>query len=123
VTKKKILVVDDDPVHLLCARELLEAEGYEVQVYGRGLGATEQVMHALPHLVLLDVNMPGLSGEGLARVIRNRPIIGEIPVVLYSSNDEDQLRSASERLGLAGWVCKGDPEGLRRTVTSVIGGP
>ncbi len=121
MTRKTILVVDDDPTHLLCARDLLEADGYEVVVHQYAFGATEKVLVERPDLVLVDVNMPALSGEGLVGVIRNRPRLKELPVVLYSSNDEESLRRTAERLGLRGFVCKGDVEALRTTVARLVG--
>ncbi|HTN51246.1 MAG TPA: response regulator [Anaeromyxobacter sp.] len=116
----KILVVDDDPVHLDCARELLEREGYEVHVHSTAFGATEQVMQLRPDLVLVDVNMPALSGEGLVSVLRRREQTRHVPLYLYSSNDEEALRWAAVRLGIDGYVCKGDVEALRKTVAGAL---
>lgn len=121
MTRAKILVIDDDSTHLLCAKELLEAEGYDVRVHRTAFGATEQVMQQAPDLVLIDVNMPALSGEGLLAVLRGREQTRRVPVLLYSSNDEHALAAAAARLGTRGWVAKGDPEQLRRRVADALG--
>jgi CheY-like chemotaxis protein len=120
VSTPKILVVDDDATHLVCAKELLEAEGYEVRVHGTAFGATEKVLRYEPDLVLVDVNMPALSGEGLVTVLQGRERTRGVRVLLYSSNDEQALREAAERLGIAGYVPKGDPAQLRRKVAAVL---
>jgi CheY-like chemotaxis protein len=112
----RILIVDDDPTHLACARDLLEAEGYAVDVHQSGFGATERLILSRPDLVLIDVNMPALSGEGLVAILRRRVHAAGVRVLLYSSNDEDALRKAATRLEIDGYVCKGDPEELRRKV-------
>jgi CheY-like chemotaxis protein len=112
----RILIVDDDPTHLACARELLEAEGYEVEVHLTAFGATEKFIRTRPDLVLIDVNMPALSGEGLVSILRRRVHAAGVRVFLYSSNDEDALREASRRLEIDGWISKGDPAELRRKV-------
>jgi CheY-like chemotaxis protein len=122
LSARKILIVDDDPLHLSLARELLEAEGYDVHVHATAFGATEKVIHERPDLVLLDVNMPALSGEGLVKVLRGRGLLGATQVLLYSSNDEESLRCAAERLGILGYVCKGDPGDLRRKVACALAG-
>ncbi len=116
-----ILVIDDDEAHLECTRDLLEDEGLRVMVHRGAFGATERVMSAKPALVLLDVNMPALSGEGLARLFHER--FPATAVLLLSSNDEDALRRSAEKVGAAGFVCKGDPADLRRRVRSVLGRP
>lgn len=117
----RILIVDDDPTHLACARELLEAEGYEVEIHPSGFGATERLILSRPDLVLTDVNMPALSGEGLVGILRRRVHAAGVRVLLYSSNDEDALREAAARLDIDGYVCKGDPDELRRRVARVLG--
>ena len=119
----RILIIDDDRLHLATTQELLEEEGYDVITHASGFGATERVLVTRPDLVLLDVNMPALSGEALLPILRNRDSIKATPVVLHSSNDESALRAAATRLGAAGYVCKGDVTGLRRTVARLSGGP
>jgi CheY-like chemotaxis protein len=116
----RILVVDDDATYLTCTRDLLEADGYEVIVHRNGFGATEKVMTERPDLVLLDVNMPALSGEALVGVLRGREQTRGTRILLYSSNDEDTLRRAVDRLGVEGYVCKGDPRQLRLEVARLL---
>ena len=111
-----ILIVDDDETHLACARELLEAEGYRVDVHQSGFGATERMIRSRPDLILVDMNMPALSGEGLISILRKRVHAPGVRVFLYSSNDEDSLRKAAARLEIDGYICKGDPDELRRKV-------
>jgi CheY-like chemotaxis protein len=120
LTAAKILLVDDDTAHLTVTKELLEAEGYDVVVHVGAFGATEKVLIERPALVLVDVNMPALSGEGLVTVLRGRAQTRDTRVMLYSSNDEDALRGAAERLQIAGYVCKGDPGELRRKVARAL---
>ena len=117
----RILIVDDDEMHLACARELLEAEGYEVDVHQTAFGATERLIRSRPDLVLIDMNMPALSGEGLVAILRKRVHAAGVRVFLYSSNDEDALRRAASRLDIDGYVCKGDPDELRRKVGRALG--
>jgi CheY-like chemotaxis protein len=121
MSPKRILIVDDDRTHLLTTQELLEDDGYEVLTHVSGFGATERILVTRPDLVLLDVNMPALSGEALVPILRGRESIKATPVVLHSSNDESALRAAATRLGASGYVCKGDVTGLRRTVARLAG--
>jgi len=112
-TKGRILIIDDDATHLDSTRGILEADGYEVITHEKAFGATNVVRDIEPDLVLLDVNMPGLSGEHLFDIFRANAKTREVPVVFYSSNDEDALRSSVARLGAHGYISKGNPASLR----------
>lgn len=117
----RILIIDDDPTHLESARGILEAEGYEVFTQSQPFGSTNAVIRLQPDLVLLDVNMPALSGDRLAEVLRANEATRDVLVVLHSSNDEDHLRTTARRLGLDGYIFKGNPHTLRAKVAGLIG--
>lgn len=120
--KSKILVVDDDNKHLMTTRELLEMDGHEVIVHNSPFRTTELVKTHKPDLVLLDVNMPALSGDRLCALIRSNGS-QKVPVLFYSSSDEDSLRASVTRFGADGYVCKGDISGLRRKVEHFVKSP
>lgn len=115
--KTRILIIDDDAAHSTSTREILEAAGYEVYVHDRAFGGTALIRALRPALLLLDVNMPGLSGDGLAGVLRRSSITPDLRIVLYSSNDEDDLRATSRRLGLTGYISKGNVAALRARIS------
>ena len=115
-----ILAVDDDEAHLISTKEILEAEGYAVTTHEGAFGVTNLVRKLRPHLVLLDVNMPSLSGDRLAALLRNREDTADVPVVFYSSNDEDWLRQAVVQHGVFGYISKGNPAGLRAKVAEFL---
>ena len=116
----KVLIIDDDATHLLYTQEILEADGHQVLVNRTGFGSTLKVLKERPDLVLLDVNMPGLSGEAVAALLepcrKDRPF----SVLLYSSNDEESLRRTAAELGTHGYVMKGDPHALRAAVRRAL---
>ncbi len=119
--KKIILVVDDDMKHLLTAKDLLEDMGYEVRMHQFAFGVTNVVRETQPDLILLDMNMPGLSGERLSKVLLLNEKTKEIPIVFYSSNDEDSLRRAVVEHGVKGYIAKGDIFDLRNKVAQYLG--
>lgn len=120
MNRQRILIVDDDHAHLSSTRGILEAEGYEVLTHDQPFGSTNAILQFKPDLILLDVNMPGLSGEKLAEVYRANAKTRTARVMLYSSNDEDLLRTASKRLQLDGYICKGNPATLRLRVAAIL---
>ena len=120
---KKILIIDDDNSHILTARGILESEGYQVSSHNQALGSTVITKQLKPDLILLDINMPGLSGERLAQIIGRNLNSANVPILFYSSNDEDSLRKAVGQYrfyGVKDYICKGDPYDLRRKVARVL---
>lgn len=106
--KKRILLVDDDPFLLGAAQRLLEENGYEVITHDRGFNVSNLLAKNRPDLVLMDVNMPFLSGDQLVKVFNKDPRLRVIPVVFLSSNDESSLREMVQETGARGYISKSD---------------
>jgi two-component system chemotaxis response regulator CheY len=77
------LVVDDDPTMRAVLRHLLELEGWQVEEAAGGEPAWRLYRECHPDLVLTDLEMPRMSGEGLARKLREEAH-AEVPVVAIS---------------------------------------
>ncbi len=103
-----ILLVDDDPLILDTARRLLEHDGFDIIVYAEGFNATNFAARALPDLILMDVNMPFLSGDHLVGLFRRHPALTDVPVVLFSSNEESELRRMARTVGALGFISKSE---------------
>lgn len=121
--KKKILVVDDDAILHDVTRELLACERYEIITHHEGIGVMNLVSQLQPDLVLLDINMPVLSGDALAMLLRANAGTDNIRIVFYSSNDEDSLRESVSSRGAHGYISKGDIANLRHQVDRLLGIP
>jgi two-component system OmpR family response regulator len=120
---KKILIIDDDNSHLLAARGILEQEGYRVMTHNQVFGSAAMATRLDPDLILLDINMPCLSGERVAQIIGGSIHSRNIPILFYSSNDEDSLKKSVGKYryyGVKDYICKGDPYELRKKVASYL---
>ncbi|MEI9936478.1 MAG: response regulator [Pseudomonadota bacterium] len=103
---RTILVVDDNAVVLEATRTTLEQAGFRVVTCDRASGAVVAVLHERPDLVLLDVNMPNMTGDSLADVLgRTRATRGTL-VVLYSSLPANALRMKALAAGAHGFIQK-----------------
>src|SRR5688572_19762941 len=101
-----VLIVDDDPLVLEVARERLAAVGYEVHTREEALGTSQWVSTHHPDFVLLDINMPALSGTELAMLIRRRESTRATGIILHSSMPEEELQSLMVSTGAIGVVHK-----------------
>ncbi len=120
--KKKVLIVDDDDMHLYTTRELLREEQLEVITHKNGFGVTTLVQAIRPDLVLLDVNMPALSGDSLAELLMKNEKTRSVKIIFYSSNDEAALRESAAKHGVTDYVCKGNIKDLRDKVRLHLNG-
>lgn len=80
-----MLVIDDNPINLKLASEVLEIEGYRV-VRATDAEAALQLLQTLtPDLILTDIGLPGIDGLTLVRRLRRDPRLGRIPMVALSA--------------------------------------
>lgn len=102
--KPVILVVDDDAPILLLMRNLLREFGFEAVTAAGGPQAIEEARQRTPDLILLDRNMPGMSGEEVLRELRAFDALNGVPVLILSGEPMDPAEV--QRLGATGAVLK-----------------
>ncbi len=115
-----ILVADDDPDILFLVARLLRTEGYEVVHASDGEEALRLAVEKEPHLLLLDVSMPGVDGYELCRRVqasgRNAP-----PVIFLTANVHSSARVAGLDAGAVDYVTKPfEPNELRARVRAAL---
>ena len=92
MTLKRILHVDDDEDIRLVVRLAVEVVGgFELLQFADGPSAIKAVAGFSPDLLLLDVMMPGMSGDELWKAIRDDPGIEPIPVIFITAKAEDNF--------------------------------
>ena len=101
---RKILVVDDDPQSLRIVTKALEFEGYQVDQASNGVEAIDKMKAGDPHLVLLDVSMPGLDGLDTLRLLRARNQYVSCVFLSGRSSTEDVIRGLDA--GADDYICK-----------------
>src|SRR2546430_2367622 len=100
----RILVVDDDPDIRDSMREILEIEGYDVDVADNGAEALKRLHARRPELILLDLYMPVMDGVEFRRHQQSDPKLAQIPVVVVSA--AHALEKQIAPMGVAGWLRK-----------------
>ena len=82
---KRILVVEDNDLNMKLLNDVLEAHGYEVMSTGRGAVAVEWAHLHRPDLILMDLQLPDLSGLDATRQLKADPETGDIPIIAVTA--------------------------------------
>ncbi len=97
--KKRILIVDDDEAILRLVKDILDREGYSVFTFDQALGTSQKVAKIKPHLILMDVIMPGLAGDKICKILKDSYVNKEMKIILYSTKDQNELEQLAEKTG------------------------
>lgn len=118
VPRKWVLVVDDDARIRAVWTEALTSAGYAVVGSEDGMSALELIRDLFPDLILLDLNMPRLSGWGFLDTVRDHPHWSRIPILIVSAYLDDPDRPITEAgLNIVGRLEK--PVRLTRLIAKV----
>jgi len=81
-----ILYIEDDPASQTLVKRMLEFQGYRVLVAATGLSGIDLAYECQPDLILMDINLPGISGTEVLGLLRVDPLTAHIPVIALSAN-------------------------------------
>ena len=85
---KRILIVEDELSIIELLTLVLSREGYEVASCQTGRDAINMIKEFHPHLILLDVMLPGLDGAGIIKIMAEDEMLSNIPVIVTSALTE-----------------------------------
>jgi two-component system cell cycle response regulator len=101
-----VLAIDDSPANLKLIRVLLSVEGYVVRTAADAEAALLDITMAMPDLILMDLQLPGMDGLTLSRKLKADAATRHIPIIAITSyamkGDEDRAREA----GCDGYISK-----------------
>lgn len=118
---KRVMVVDDEPMVGEAVRDLLSDEGYEVATPGDAQSALPEILRAVPDLVILDVNMPGMSGWEFCSLLRRQSTTRSVPVLFLTGRQDVRDRITAMQVGGSDYLAKPfGAEDLRQKVRSLI---
>ena len=121
---KRLMIVDDSPVMRSFVRRTLQIAGLQMETCAEasnGAEALEKLAESEVDLILTDINMPVLDGEGLLRALQVDPELKRIPVVVVSTDSTDHRVEALMGLGARGYVKKPfQPERLGQVLSGIF---
>jgi DNA-binding response OmpR family regulator len=106
VSKKKILIVEDEESLLKLESILLTSKGYEVQGVPNGQAALDAIEQEHPDLVLLDIMLPEIDGFEVCRRIKSNQETRHIPVIMLTAKKSREDMARGEKVGADWYITK-----------------
>jgi CheY-like chemotaxis protein len=103
--KKKILIVDDEPIVRKLLKKVL-GDAYIILEAENGKEALHVATAQKPDLILMDIKMPKMAGFSACRHIKNNSITKEIPVIMITGLDNEFYKKYSLELGADEYITK-----------------
>jgi two-component system cell cycle response regulator DivK len=95
--RKCVLIVEDNEMNIKLFRDLLEAQGYDTMQTKDGLEALKMARARRPDLILMDIQLPEVSGLEVTRWLKQDPDLCNIPVIAVTAfamrGDEERIRA------------------------------
>ena len=116
-TPAKVLVVDDTPNNVKLLADILAAKGYATLEAGNAEDGIALARARLPDLVLMDIQLPGMSGIEAIGLLRADPATAAIPVVAVTASVMPQDRNKIMEAGFDAYI--GKPINLKEFLDTV----
>lgn len=103
---RRVMVVEDEPHISEAIRFILRRDGWAVTTLDNGAEALARIEAERPHLVILDVMLPGQSGLDVLQALRARPALARLPVILLTARGHAATRETAQDLGASLFMAK-----------------
>ena len=119
----KILIVDDSIAVHEKFRGILVENGFEVFQALDGIDGIKKAVEHLPDLILMDINMPGMSGLEAARILKATRATAGIPISMFTTEDERDSIVTAVMTGVKDYIIKTmEPAAVLERIRSVLKG-
>ena len=103
---KTVLVIEDNELNMKLVRSILQLGQYQVLEAGDAETGIQLARQHLPDLILMDIQLPGMDGLHATQIIRNDPILANIPVVALTSYAMQGDKQKATAAGCSGYIAK-----------------
>ena len=115
-TSRRILLVEDNAVAQRFMKTLLERRGFDVTVAPDGEAALQIAQQATFHLILMDLQMPGIDGLETTRRLRLMPSMATVPIIACTANPSSEVWAECTAVGMNDFLSKPVSKGELFTV-------
>ena len=119
----KIAIIEDDPVISQMYRMKFEADGFDVQLANNGKRGVALVEAFSPDIILLDLQMPEMSGDEALAEIRKKAESKNTPVIILTNLGEEEAPKSLRALGIHSYIVKAEltPRQVVQRVKEALG--
>ncbi len=118
---KRVLIADDEPDILEIIGYNLSKEGYEIQTASNGKEAIEKAASFNPHLVILDIMMPGMNGVEVCRLLRTMPQYNDTLIIFLTALSDEPSQIKGLETGADDYISKPlSPRVLTSRVNAIL---
>lgn len=94
MSRKTVVIVEDDRDIREVISYILMGNAYAVELYGTATDFRNKLKEQLPDVIVLDIMLPDGDGIAMCKEIKTTPATGHIPVILMSANKQEQTKTA-----------------------------
>lgn len=116
-----VMVIEDEEAISMLLSYNLEKEGFEVAVVANGMNAVSEIERLMPSVIILDWMLPEISGVEICKLIRSKPDIKNIPVIMLTAKSQEEDKIKGLGAGADDYVTKpfSVPELMARVKTNM----
>lgn len=102
----KVLLIEDNPLNMELAVDLLEIGGYEVLTATTAEEGIELAQKETPDLILMDISLPGIDGLEATRILKKDKKVKDVPIVAMSAHAMPGDKEKAIEAGCVGYITK-----------------
>ncbi|MBU1112369.1 MAG: response regulator [Candidatus Omnitrophica bacterium] len=123
MSKKRILVVDDEQALAELVKMRLETNGYEVLSAFDGQEALDKARKEKPDLIILDLMLPKIDGYKVCRMLKFDEKYKKIPIILFTARAQESDKKMGQDVGADSYIVKPfEPKALLAKIKELTGG-
>lgn len=105
-TKRRVLIVDDEPSIAKVLRKQMEVAGFDVTVAVDGLDGLTKAREAIPELIILDVMLPKMNGYEVCAALKQDEALRKIPILMLTAKSQRQDQEEGLKHGADAFLTK-----------------
>ena len=105
-SKKTVAVIEDNKDLLEILTTKIREEGFDVYGASCGIEFVREMAGRMPDLILLDLMLPGTSGDGVLNAINKMDVLSDVPVIIFSAKEINEIKESAKNVNAVAYMQK-----------------